>query len=297
VPADVELRRGQQQARVSPVGGRVLSYVVAGKEVLAGEEPADLQAYRSALLAPWPNRIADGRWTWDGEELQVPVNETAVGAALHGLVAYADFGVVAAADDAVQLAHDLDPTPGYPFSLRIEPEYRLSDEGLVCSLVARNTGDRPAPVGLGVHPYLDCRGPVDDVELMLPAETLVLGDDAWRETGRSPVADTDLDFRLPRRVGHGAIDACWTDVARDDDGRVRAAVRFPDGDSVEVWGGSTCRWLVAYNGDTLPVPLWRRSIAVEPCTCPANAFQSGTDLEVVDPGQTLVLEWGLRPSW
>jgi aldose 1-epimerase len=272
----------------------VLDYSLAGKQVVAGDEPKHRQAYRSSLLAPWPNRVAGGRWTWEGQQLQLPVNEPSVGAALHGLVVDAEFDVVEAGRTSVLLVHNLAPTPGYPFQLRIEASYVLTGGGLVCSLVAHNTDVQAVPVALGVHPYLDCRGLVDDIELMLPAATLVVGDRSWRETGRVAVDDTDLDFRVARRVGKAVIDACWTGLP---EGTVRAVVQFPDGDSVEVWGGSTCRYVVIYNADTLPGTLRRRSIAVEPCTAPANAFQSGTDLDVLPAGESLTLEWGLRPSW
>jgi aldose 1-epimerase len=86
-------------------------------------------------------------------------------------------------------------------------------------------------------------------------------------------------------------------VTRGDDGRVRARVTYPDGQSVVVWGGPTTRWLVVYDAFTLTGEVFRRSIAVEPNTAPANALRSGTDLDVLAPGEELDLEWGLQPSW
>ena len=41
---------------------------------------------RGQLLMPWPNRIRDGRYTWDGDDLQLPLTEPARHNASHGLV-------------------------------------------------------------------------------------------------------------------------------------------------------------------------------------------------------------------
>jgi aldose 1-epimerase len=295
--AELRLDLGDQTAVVTTVGGRVLGYAVGGRTVIEGAETPDFPLFRGSLLAPWPNRVAEGRWAWRGDELALPVNEVPPGTSLHGLVAYEPFRLTHHTATSAAFLHELAPTAGYPFSVAIESEYVLAEDGLTCVLRARNTGDDDAPVALGVHPYLATRGPVDDVTVRLPAETLLVGSETWEEVGRLPVGDTDLDFREPRRVGPAAIDACWTDVVRDVDGRVTSTIGFPDGDTVDLWGGSTCRWLVAYNGDTLPGDAHRRSLAVEPCTAPANALRSGTDLDVLAPGATLELGWGVRPSW
>lgn len=292
----ITLQHGSQQAAVDLDGGRLTSYRVAGREVIAAEAHSPLASYRSSLLSPWPNRVAGGRWTWEGEELLLPVNEHALGTALHGLVAFARFQLVTGDDRSVRVGYDLAPSPGYPFRLRVEATYALEDDGLRCTLEAEATGDRRTPVGLGVHPYLQCRGLVDDVVLTLPASRVVRGDERWEELARPPVEGTADDFRSGRRIGDRDIDACWTDLAREG-GRARCAVRFPDGDQVEVWGGAVTRYVVVFTGQTLPGALRRTSIAVEPNTAPANAFRSGTDLDVLEPGERLVLDWGLGTSW
>jgi aldose 1-epimerase len=295
--AELALARGDQRATVSTTGGRLADYRVAGRAVVVGDEPPGTRAYRNALLAPWPNRVAQGRWSWRGRTFQLGVNEPERDTALHGLVAYEPFQVVSHDEERVELAHDLSPSPGYPFSLRVEVDYRLTDGGLRSVLRARNTGTEDAPVALGVHPYVDTRGLVDETVLQLPARTLLVTDDAWQETDRVPVEQTELDFRTPRRVGPDAMDACFTNVRHGADGVVRATVGLPGGDTVSIWGGPTTRCFVVYNADTLRGTAYRRSIAVEPCTAPANALRSGIDLDVIAPGATFELEWGVQPSW
>lgn len=87
----------------------------------------------------------------------------------------------------------------------------------------------------------------------------------------------------------------FTDLDRTAHGRVEVTCQLlPDGPQLVLWGGDSCRWLLVYTGDTLSPPERRRSIAIEPMTCPANAFRSGIDLDVLAPGDVLRLDWGVR---
>lgn len=292
----MRLTRVGQSADVTPDGGRVLTYEVDGVPVLS---PLELpsSAFRSSLLAPWPNRLADGAWTWEGERLTLPCNEQPLRTALHGLVVDAGFTVVAAAPDRVAFAYDLVPSKGYPFELRLTASYALTVRGLVCALTATNTGVRPAPVALGTHPYLDTRGPVDDVVLTFPARRVLEVDAQWQERARADVDGTPTDLRAGRRLADQVIDACWTDLRRTEEGLASCRLQLPGGDQVTMWGGESSRYVVVYTGDTLAAPHRRRCIAVEPNTAPANALRSGADLDVLAPGQSLRLDWGLTTSW
>lgn len=280
-----------QSCAVDPHGGRVVRYDVDDIPVLSPLE-LPLEAYPSSLLAPWPNRVAHGTWTWEGEALHLPVNEQPLGSSLHGLISEADFDVIDQSPAAVRLAHDLAPSGGYPFALRVEAGYALADGGLTASLTATNTGDRAAPVALGVHPYFDTRGAVDAVRLTVPASQSLTTNPLWEETGRPDVEGTPWDLRLGPYVEGRAIDTTWTELTRHDN-RVQCQLELPGGDTVTVWGGSTCRYVVVYTADTLPDPYRRRTMAVEPCTAAANALRSGTDLDVLAPGESLRLDWGL----
>src|SRR3954454_7687142 len=124
------LRHGRQSAVVTEIGGALRSWCSDGVELLdtfAADAPAD--SYRGKVLAPWPNRVRDGRYTFGGVERRLVLNEPERGAPRHGLVLAARFAVVARATHAVTLAYDLRPRPGYPFALRVEVEYELGDAG------------------------------------------------------------------------------------------------------------------------------------------------------------------------
>ena len=285
---------GEQTAEIDLVGGRIISYRLAGRELIQAEADAPTSAFQSALLAPWPNRVSHGTWRWADDDLQLPINEEALGTSLHGLVAFSRFFVVEKSDVSVRVRHDLAPSEGYPFPLQVEATYRLADEGLQCTVEALATGDRPTPVALGVHPYLRPGGAVDDVVLQLPAEELLCGDDRWDHISRRRVDGDVLDLRQGRHLGPQDLDHCWSGLRREPDGRVQVPVTLADGFQVVLWCGAAARYIFIYTAHTLPEPWRRRSVAIEPCTAPPNAFRSRRDLDVLVPGQRLVLEWGLQ---
>ncbi len=144
-----ELRHGAQRVVVVEVGGGIREW----DGVLDGY-PLDqmCKSARGQVLAPWPNRLEEGRYEFDGEAYQVPLNEPPQ--AMHGLVRWASWRPVARAEDLVELEQVLHPQPGYPFSLRLTVEYRLGADGLTVRTSAENVGDRALPFGVGHHPYI-----------------------------------------------------------------------------------------------------------------------------------------------
>jgi aldose 1-epimerase len=129
---------------------------------------------------------------------------------------------------------------------------------------------------------------VDDAELTLPVRT-ALDLDGGLPTGGTRPFDGAIG-----RVGDRVLDDALTGLIRDGDGWARARISGPAG-SVELALDGAWRWLQVYTGDTLPPDERRRSVAVEPMTCPPNALADGTDLVVLEPGGewsgTFVLSW------
>jgi aldose 1-epimerase len=282
---------GDQEATVDTSGGRAASYRVGGRDVLDGIEIPAMFAFRGSLLAPWPNRVAGGRWSWQGRDLDLTVNDDAAGAALHGLVYDVEWSVEQVDSASILLGYDLPETGGYPFPLRLTVAYELGVDGLACALTATNVGSDPAPVGLGVHPYLAVPGLLDDLVLTIAGDTVLETDESGRLMEPRPAANSELDFRTPRQLGESNLDVAYTDLTFGADGRTEVDVQLPDGATVVVWGGRTCRWWQVYTAHTLAPEIRRRSFAVEPMTCPPNALNTG-EIDVVAPGESLRLEWG-----
>jgi aldose 1-epimerase len=185
---------------------------------------------------------------------------------------------------------------GYPFCLEIDAEYQLSeDRGLRVSITARNTGSRPAPYGTGSHPYLDAGTPtVGECTLSLPAARWLPANERGIPAGEArDVAGTDADFRTVRPIGDVRLDHALTALTRDEQGRAWA--RLASGRAqVSLWAGQGYHWLQVFTGDTLGATRRRRALAVEPMTCPPNAFATGTDLIVLDPGSSVTHVWGIE---
>jgi aldose 1-epimerase len=289
---EIALHRDGATAAIAETGATLRSWCVGGVELLDTFAPGAPADFRGAVLAPWPNRVRDGRYRFGGVDHQLPVNEPERGAALHGLVLEARFEVAARATHAVTLACDLRPRPGYPFSLRVEATYGLGAGGLDFELRATNTGDAPAPFGGGLHPYL--RGRADDWVLEVPAATRVPVDERMLPTGRPvAVAGTADDFTRAREVGRRRIDTCFGDLARDGDGRARVRLAGPER-AIEVWLDAGFRFVHVYTADAVDDPARARAgIAIEPITCAPDAFNSGAGLEVIEPGASVTARCGI----
>jgi aldose 1-epimerase len=283
---------------VVEVGGGLREYEVDGQPLLDGyavEAMAD--GGRGQPLLPWPNRLADGRYEFDGGQFQLPIEDIARRNATHGLTRWANWTVADQVEGRVRLTHRLHPRPGYPFMLDLQIEYSLDETGLVVRTTAHNAGPRPLPFGAGQHPYFTVGGPgVDSMKLQLPADSRIELDDERRlPTGRRlPVAGSSYDFRQPRHIGSLVIDDCFTDITRDANGLGRIVLSDADSrNSVVVWMDERYRYVQVFSGDTLAPERRRRGLAIEPMTCPPNAFCTGTDLIVLQPDETCTLAWGI----
>jgi aldose 1-epimerase len=287
----VELAFGEQRAVVVSVGAGLRTYSVGEPPILDGYGADELcPSGRGQLLAPWPNRIEDGRYELDGRWHQLPLDEPERRNAIHGLTRWSHWSVAERTADRVAFEHVLNPRPGYPFSLALRVEYSLSHEGLTVRTEATNVGADAAPYGVGSHPYLAVdHDLVDDVELRVPAATVLVANARGIPVGSAHVADEGLDFRAPRAIGPLELDHCFTDLERDGDGRARVEVG-----TTTLWADESYPYLMVFTGDGLP-DVERRSVAVEPMTCAPNAFRSGEGLVRLEPGQSHRGSWGIRP--
>ncbi len=286
----IELRSGHYTAAVSTTGAalaqldydaRPLVLDTTG-EVRAGRLPMPM--FSGAVLAPWPNRIRDGRYTFAGTAHQLPITEVERSCALHGLLLWHDWAVLEQATDSVRLASTVRPQPGYPFTVGIEVDYRLGADGLHVRITARNDGPTDAPFGASVHPYLVpgvVDGDMDDWTLRLPMSTVLeVEPQRLLPLGIEPVEGTVFDFRAPRRLAGVALDHAFGSALGST-----ATLTGPDGFGAAVTWDDRCPWLQVCTIDTAPGRWARSGLAVEPMTCAPDAFNSGTDLWTLAPGE------------
>jgi aldose 1-epimerase len=284
-----------QQVTVVEVGGGLRAYSAGGLELLDGfraDEP--IASGRGQVLIPWPNRLEDGSYEFDGRTHQLPLTEPERGNAIHGLVRWERWALREREPHRVLLEHRLEPQPGYPFSLALEIEYELSESGLAVRTTATNNGPDACPYGAGQHPYVRIgTATVDSVILLAPARTVLRLDERGLPVGREPVEGTEHDFSRPRAIGATKLDHAFTELERGSDGRARVELRDPRSRAgLTLWLDESYRYLQLFTGDPLP-DVSRRSLAVEPMTCPPNAFRSGEDLIRLEPGASVTSVWGI----
>jgi aldose 1-epimerase len=176
--------------------------------------------------------------------------------------------------------------------LQLTTAWTLGPDGIRAEHTATNLSGTPCPFGLGTHPYISLPGTVDDLELRLPARNRLLVDARMLPIGAARVAGGDFDFHAGRRIGDAHLDTAFGEVPA---GGSTVTLSTVEGAGVEVWAEEAFAWWQVYTGDTLPAARNRRSVAIEPMTCPPDAFNSGRDLVTLKPGDTWRGAWGIRP--
>jgi len=293
----IEIARGGQRVGVVALGGGLRSYEAAGRELLNGFRPGERPASgRGQVLVPWPNRIEDGSYKFDGKRMQLPLTEAENGNAIHGLVRGATWNLVDHEADRVVLDYTLEPQPGYPFALGLSIEYALSPTGLTVTTTAWNLSGETCPYGAGQHPYLTLGTPtIDTLRLQVPARVVAFSDERGLPVRSAPVDGTEYDFRAGRKIGGTVLDNAFAELERDGDGRARVLLDdLAGGAGLTLWVDESYRYLMLYTGDSHP-DVARRGLAVEPMTCPPNAFRTGESVIRLEPGESVASSWGLEP--
>ncbi|MER7797385.1 aldose 1-epimerase family protein [Microbacterium sp. NPDC096154] len=294
----IRLRRdganGEVTAHIAQVGAGLRGLSVGGVDIVTRYPEAAPTPFGSGIvLAPWPNRIRDGRWT-DGDTVrQLDITEPDRHNAIHGLLRYAPYEIDAS-EGIVTLAATVFPQHGYPYTLRTSVTYTLTDDGVEVTHEVANAGDGDAPVALGTHPFFCIDGvPTEDLMLTLPADTLFEVDDRLLPTAEVAVSGA-FDLREGARVGDLELDTGFGSLARDADGLARTTLTAPDGRAVTMWQDENWTCIQAFITDAYPGHP--TAIAIEPMTAPADAFNSGQDVRRLAPGETWSARWGVSYS-
>jgi aldose 1-epimerase len=292
-----DIEAGDYRATVTELGAGLRELTFTGTPLVTSYDADQLPPHGAGqLLAPWPNRVDGGRYSFGGTEYRLALSEPASGNAIHGLTRWIPWTRVTHDRSEVTLRSVPHGQQGYPFAVQVDVTYRLDAEsGLHIIVSATNKGSRPAPWGTGQHPYLTVATPtVDDCELTLPADRWLPADERGIPSGAAlDVAGSEFDFRTPRKLGATRLDHAFTGLRREPDGL--AWVRLSAGAAgTALWADAGYRWLQVFTGDPLEPEHRRTALAVEPMTCPPNAFVSGEDLLVLRPEEAVSCRWGIR---
>lgn len=292
-----QLTSGGTEAVVVEAGGGLRTLTVGGVDVVAGYPPDEMaSAGRGQLLVPWPNRIRDGRYRFAGRDHELPITERSTGNATHGLVRWGSFRPSERDDDRIVLGHTVHPRPGYPFALEVRIAWQVDPRGLTCSTTITNVGPDSAPVGYGAHPYLALGAtPARQARLTVPADRVVLVDpDRKLPVGTHEVGGSPFDLRGGDALGGREIDNAYTGLERGPDGCW--AVTLEADRTTRLWGGPGLDWVQVFTGRSAPAgPAGQApGIAVEPLSCPPDAFNSGEGLVALGPAESWTGQWGIE---
>ncbi len=235
---------------------------------------------RGHHLIPWPNRLRDGRYEFDGVSHQLPLTEPGKHNAIHGLVRWMTWEIADQEASRATFTCTLNPQAGWPFTLDLRIDYELGPAGLSVGTSATNAGVRPCPYGAWGDPDLRL-GPntIDGLRLRSPGSVRMILDDQGIPVGSEPVDGTSFDFRAGKVIGSAELDTGYLNLDREPDGM--AWVTLTDDSSGAVaglWMDEGYRYLMLFTCDSLADPARRRrGLGVEPMTCPPNALRPVRD--------------------
>lgn len=277
----IALRAGDWRATLAPeLGGSVLSLDWRGQPVFRPTPDGTTDILETACfpLVPYANRIAEGRFVFEGRSVQLPVLDRFAPHAIHGEGWLRSWTVESQSADTVAMTLDWAGEPdGWPWPWFARQSVSLSSKGLQIGLSVTNTGEATMPAGLGLHPYFR-RYP--DSRLTLPAEGVWITDARQIPERLAPAAEVvdwsnGVDLADTPFVDHAY--ASWSEEAFLDGG----------GRCVTLTADAAARWSQVY------MPVDADFCCVEPVTHRPDAHNAppGEDdgLVRLEPGRTLSL--------
>jgi aldose 1-epimerase len=283
-------------AVITEVGASLRSLRLGAVDLVQGFPENEMPPKRAGVvLAPWSNRIEDGKWVLDGNEMQLPINEVPLNNAIHGLLLTQPYKVLAQTASSIRLGATIFPVSGYPFVISTEVEYTLRDNGLLVMHTAANRSGVRAPFGLGVHPYFKFgEAPVGELTLTSSAKTVQLANARNIPTKRKAVAGTEYDLSGGRRVDTGVLNNDFTDLERDKWGMAHTYLLDENGEGLDIWQDGSFKHVHYFTPNDFPTENgegW--AVAVEPCTAGPNAFNTMDDLIWIEPNRVWNGRWGV----
>jgi aldose 1-epimerase len=297
----IELRTPHATASVATLAAALAGLEVQGHELAERTPPTRIPSHgHGIVLAPWPNRVRDGRWAHDGAVQQLDVTDPSRNTAIHGLLRNTAYRVEARGESSVTLAATIHPQHGWPFLVHTSVTYALADDGLTVTHGAHNAGVAAAPWAVGTHPYLRAGvGPLGDVTLEVRGgHYLELDAQLLPVAVREVEAGGAFDLSTPRALGELDLNVAYQDVATGPKGA--AVLTAPDGARTVVWQDAAFRWLQVYTPRDFPHVATDGSespalaVALEPMTAAPDALNSGEGLVWLAPGERWEASWGIR---
>lgn len=286
-------KTGNGFALVPEFGACVLELRFGGRAILDGyttpEEMIINKWGKNVVLYPFPNRLRQGQYKWQGKTYQFPVNDAGTGNALHGFGMNKPMRV-----EEIELEADMAEVtclyvsegdqPGYPFRFSFAITFRMEEPNrFEVELLFQNDDELPIPAGFGWHPYFKLTDSVDQMHLQMPPVEKIEIDDTMIPTGKRLPFN---QFANLETIGQTVLDNCF--ALNPEKGK--AQLQLIGNQSVlHYWqetGEGKFNFLQLFTS-----PL-RKSLAVEPMTCNINAFNNKEGLLTLAPGESAYARFG-----
>ena len=267
----IELVAGSWRAALRPeIGGSLAALDCDGIAVLrtmAGDADHPLQAACFPLV-PYCNRIAEGRFTWGGHDTEIAPNLPPQRHPLHGLGWLREWRVVRRDTTSALLEHAHDGDADWPWAFTAHQHIALDETGCTIRLMVRNRAAKPAPMGLGLHPYF--RRSAHSI-VAFDAEAMLGIDAEFLPDGLPLPADTLAMWSRGAALPPVLVDHCFTGWAgsatiADEHGVI----------TLRGFGAPNCHFYAPPGGDAL---------CIEPVSHPPDALNR-------DPAQMTMLPPG-----
>jgi aldose 1-epimerase len=283
----VTLRNGATTLALAPVAGGSIArfWSETGSRTIEWMRPASAAAAKRRMpldmacfpLIPYSGRVCDGRFSFRGRDIVMPLNFLPEPHSIHGQGWVLPWKVIHAEETlaAIEYHHKADD---WPWTYRATQDFVLDANRLTLEMSLTNEGPGPMPAGLGPHPYF----------VRTPKATVTAGiGKMWLDDSEvmpikpvDPPSERNLSKGV--RVDAVAMDNCFSPWDR------KAVVEWPEWKArLTMTADAPLDFLVVYT------PAKQNFFCVEPVThAPdavnnVNAGRTDTGLQILEQGQTM----------
>lgn len=280
---------------IKSLGGMVYTLKLNGKDILFSDSESQLtenELFRGRFLFPFNDRIPDGKYKYNNQEYQFPINCDDKDS-IHGLIYNRNMSEVYKNDSKDEVSIALETIinnsefTGYPFSIGLKVLYTLTENDFTILFEVFNPGDKEAPFALGWHPYFTFGKNINASNLTFGSDRYYdVNKDLYYEGNNYSVKGSDLDFTNGQPLGDRDLDIA---ISLSNKGEFK----LDDGDDC------IC---VEFTKELFPaiqlfIPEDRLSIAIEPISAPSDTFNyPETGLKIISPGQRIIGTVNVRLS-
>jgi len=275
---------GEIGLEIYPSKGLLVDIRLHGISLLSGpcseEDFNTNDCFKSEILAPFPNRLKEGKFSFKNKEYQFPINDQTFNHALHGIKTGDGFEIVKeTAGSSLDLSMQYNYTGDneyFPFPYKITLDVSIDAYKCQLGLQIQNTGNTDAPLGIGWHPYFSLGQAIDECQLCIPKCKKIEIDDTFIPTGKNALYK---DYTKCRPIGDASFDSTFL-VEKDAD--FTSVILENDTHKLRYYQETKpdkFNYLHIYTPDD------RQSIAIEPMSCNVDAHNNQEGLHILAPGK------------